>query len=92
MLLICNISSKVLVVHNFVKYSAEDYDMHTQLSLSTLVPSIFFSEKQDDEMYCKEYFPECLLMLVGILFRRTRININPWIIIMIDYNRVIIMW
>ena len=24
--------------------------------------------------------------------RTTRININPWIIIIIDYNRVIIIW
>ena len=41
MLLICNISSKVLVVHHFVN-SEEDYYMHTQLSLGTLVPSIIF--------------------------------------------------
>ena len=49
MLLICNISSKMLAVHHFVNRE-EDYLMHTQLSLSTLASSnFFFLEKPDDK-------------------------------------------
>ena len=61
MLLICNILSKILAVHHFVN-SEEDYYMHTQLSLSTLLPSIFFSRKnQMMKSKVRNIFAECFL-------------------------------
>ena len=63
MLLICNISSKILAVHHFVN-SEEDYYIHTQLSLSTLAPFHFSRKNQMIKSNIRNIFCRMLIKIM----------------------------
>ena len=86
----CSVGNTILVLlnlHSLRKMSPSTPKIHKPYISSYSSYLIFTHWDYNLDWFTNHTFSQYL-----IIIRTTQININPWIIIAIDYNRVIIIW